>query len=111
MTVIYRLIIVKLTPSRKPSSKLAEGYFIVMNCTIFHFFFYLVSPACFYIFTTSIPKNFKLAELFMTGLTFSLLSTIMNLIDIGYRRFNSKKNKLLNKMTEANAMCQGKLHD
>lgn len=47
-------------PTRKPSSKLAEAYFIVMTTIIFHFFFYLVTPAAFYVFAQSIPVNYKL---------------------------------------------------
>lgn len=59
MSISYRLIILRIMPSRKPSNKITESYFIVMTTIVFHFFFYLITPATFYIFT-SIPKNYKL---------------------------------------------------
>jgi len=109
--VIYRVFVVKLIPTRRPSSKLAESYFFVLTCTVFNFFFYLASPACFYLFVTSIPSNYKLAELFMTAFSFCIFSLILNLLDFGYLGFNSKKKKLLNKLTEAKTFCQSRLHE
>ncbi len=60
LAIVYRQIILGLMPTRRPSSKLAESYFIVMTTIVFHFFFYLVTPASFYLFADSVPKNMKL---------------------------------------------------
>ncbi len=49
LSIIYRQIILALTPTRRASSKLVESYFIVMTTVIFHFFFFLVTPATFYV--------------------------------------------------------------
>lgn len=95
MVIIYRMIVAVLMPTRRPSSKLAEGYFVVIGLALFFFFFYLVSPAVFYEVTPSIPDNFKLATFLMTIILFCLTNTILNLIDIGYRTYNGKKNRLL----------------
>lgn len=89
------MIVAVLMPTRRPSSKLAEGYFVVIGLALFFFFFYLVSPAVFYEVTPSIPDNFKLATFLMTIILFCLTNTILNLIDIGYRTYNGKKNRLL----------------
>ena len=110
LMIIYRVVVKALIPYRRPSSKLAEGYFMVLTCTIFNFCFYLISPACFYMFTNTIPNQYKLVELFMNGFSFSIFSLIMNLLDTGYLGFNSRKKKLLNKITIAKAFCQSRLH-
>lgn len=60
LAIVYRQIIIALMPTRRPSSKLAESYFIVMTTIVFHIFFYLVTPATFYVLADSIPKNLKL---------------------------------------------------
>ena len=100
-----------MIPMRRPSSKLAEGFYCVLTCTIFNFFFYLVSPACFYLFIDSIPDNYKLAELFMTAFSFCIFSLILNFLDFGHMGFNGRKKRLLGKVSEAKAFCQSRLHE
>lgn len=109
MVFTFRGIIAALMPTRRPSSKLSEGYFVVITVAMFFFFFYLVSPALFYIFS-KIPDNYKLAEFFMTVLIFCVGNIFIALLDFGYMFFNMKKKKLMNQRLEANAYCQGRLH-
>ena len=103
LVFVFRAILTGIIiPRRRPSSKLDEAYFSVITLAIFFFFFYLISPAFFYFFTSNhlssenIPNNFKLAQFFMTLFIFCVVNTLLQLLDLGYRTYCSKKNKLLN---------------
>lgn len=109
--LIMRSIIGFIMPLRKPSNKLAEGYFVVVAVAVYFSCFYIISPWVFYLFTTSFPENTKLGTFFMLIVIFSVSTTIVNVADVGYRVFNSKKKKLLGKEQEANKYCQGRLHE
>jgi hypothetical protein len=111
LAIVYRLIILRLMPTRKPSSKLAESFFIVMTTIVFHFFFYLLTPAAFYLFAGSIPDNIKLKEFFMAIVSFALMSILVAFIDLRYRLFNKKRQRLLGQVSEANMFCQQRLHE
>jgi hypothetical protein len=111
MVITFRAIIAAIMPMRRPSSKLAEGYFVVITVAMFFFFFYLVSPAVFYLVSPMIPDNYKLATFLMTVAIFCLSNIALQLIDLGYRTFNGKKNRLLTNVNQANAFCQGRLHE
>lgn len=111
LAIVYRLIILRLMPTRKPSSKLAESFFIVMTTIVFHFFFYLLTPAAFYLFAGSIPNNIKLKEFFMAIVSFALMSILVAIIDLRYRLFNKKRQRLLGQVSEANMFCQQRLHE
>lgn len=111
MVIIYRVIIGALMPTRRPSSKLAEGYFVVIGLSIFFFFFYLASPAVFFEVSPNIPDNFKLATFFMNIIIFCCSNIALNIIDVGYRTYNGKKNRLLTQTNEANKFCQGRVHE
>ena len=90
LSIVYRQIIQGLMPTRRASSKLAESYFIVMTTVIFHFFFYLVTPATFYILADSVPKNMKLKYFFSAIFSFTIMCLLIALLDLKYR-FNKKK--------------------
>lgn len=111
MILIFRIIIGAIMPLRRPSSKLAEGYFVVITLALFFLFFYLVSPAVFYMVTPKIPNNFKLATFFMVIILFCIFNVLLAMFDIGYRLNNSKRKKLLSQAKEANRFCQGRLHE
>lgn len=98
-------------PLRRPSNKLAEGYFIVVTIAVFFFAFYIISPAIFYFFTNPFPKNIKLGTFFLSILVFCISTITVNWIDVGYRIFQHKKSKLLNDPKQANKYCQGRLHE
>lgn len=106
-----RSIIGAIMPLRKPSNKLAEGYFVVMAVAVYFSCFYIISPWVFYLFTTDFPKNTKLGTFFMVILIFCISTLVINVADVGYRIFNRKKNKLLNHPNEARKFCQGRLHE
>ena len=95
MMLTYRFIIIGMIPTRRPSSRLSEGLFVVMNLATFFFFFYLLSPAIFYLIATSIPQNAKIGTFFMLIIVFSASNIIVNGIDLGYRTYKSRVNKLL----------------
>lgn len=114
---VYRWIIIKLMPTRRPSSRLAESYFIVMTTVVFHFFFYLVSPAIYYVFASGpsssppIPQNAKLKELFLAVFLFMIMQIIIAAVDVPYLMYKKRKNKLLGSRSEANNYCQLRLHE
>jgi hypothetical protein len=89
------MILIRLMPTRRPSSKLAESYFIVMTTIIFHFFFYLFSPAAFYVLAKNIYANSKLKELFMAIIGFALMTVAVAGLDVRYRLFKGRREKLL----------------
>ena len=99
MMITYRGIIAGLVPKRQPSSKLAEGYFVVVSLALFFFFFFLFSPAIFYLVSPSIPDNAKLATFFMTIMLFCMSNIVINTLDLGYRAFKGRKNKLLSQVS------------
>ena len=111
MVIVYRIVTAALMPTRRPSSKLAENYFVVIGLALFFFFFYLVSPALFYEFSASNLDNFKLATFLMNIMIFCLSNICLNIIDVGYRAYNGKKNRLLTQVNEANKLCQGRVHE
>lgn len=111
MVFTFRAIIAAMMPTRRPSSKLAESYFVVIALAMFFFFFYLVSPALSYIFSTSIPSNYKLAEFFMAVLIFCVGNIVIALLDFTYMFYNMKKKKLLSKKVEGDNYCQGRMHE
>lgn len=111
LAIVYRLIIVRMMPTRRPSSKLAESYFIVMTTVVFHFFFYLVTPATFYLLASEVPKNMKLKEFFSAIFSFVLMCLIVALIDMRYRLTKKNREKLLSQANEANRYCQQRLHE
>jgi hypothetical protein len=110
MSIGYRLIILRIMPSRKPSNKITESYFIVMTTIIFHFFFYLITPATFYIFAP-IYDNLKLKVLFMAVFVFMIMTVIVAALDIRYNLFRMRRNKLLGQKSLANVFCQQRLHE
>ena len=98
-------------PTRRPSSKLAEAFFIILTTIVFHFFFYVVTPAAFYIFAKSIPPNYKLKEFFSAVFLFSLMVLLVAILDLKYRLFNKRKERLLGQVSESNNYCQQRLHE
>ena len=95
MMLFYRFIILRMIPTRRPSSRLSEGMFIVVNLATFFFFFYLLSPAIFYLIATDIPQNAKIGTFFMLFIVFFTSNIIVNGVDLGYRTYKSRVNKLL----------------
>lgn len=108
MAFIFRIVLISLMPKRRPSSKLAQGYFAVTAVAIYFFCFYLISPAFFYIFV-DLNSNYKLSEFFMTVLIFCIANIILAIVDIGYIPYRQKKSLMINQ-AEANTFCQSKLH-
>ena len=93
--VLTREMVGKLITQRRPSSKLAEYYFVVMTLIVFFIFFYVVSTVAFYIFAPSIPINDKLKTFFMAVLVFLVVNILMAILDLPYRRNKGRRERLL----------------
>ena len=111
LMVATRELISKLITQRRPSSKLAEYYFVVMTLIVFFILFYLVSTAAFYIFVPSIPINDKLKTFFMAVIVFLGVNIIMAALDIPYLRNRGRREKLVSSPSAGEAYCQRRLHE
>ena len=78
---------------------------------MFHFFFYLVAPACYYLFATNIPNAAKLIQLFVTVMMFLFFSILIAIIDLRYRIFNSRRKKTMSSWAFWGKLCQVRLHE
>jgi uncharacterized membrane protein YagU involved in acid resistance len=92
---VYRQIIIKILPSRHPSSREAESYFIVITTVVFHFCFYIIAPGTYFLLASKIPVNIKLKQLFVTVITFLVMSMLIAFLDLRYRIFNSRRKKIM----------------
>ena len=78
---------------------------------MFHFFFYLIAPATYYLIPTKIPPNVKLYQLFIAVTLFLAMSILICFIDLKFRLYNSKKKKILSNWAEWGKLCQIRLHE
>lgn len=78
---------------------------------VFHFFFYIVAPGTYFEISINIASNVKLKQLFITVVTFLILTVIIALIDTRYRIYNSRRRKILSKESEWGKYCQVRLHE
>ncbi len=111
LMLVTREIVGRLIPQRRPSSKLAEYYFVVMTMIVFFMLFYLVSTACFYVFATRKALNDKLKTFFMAVVVFLIANIFLAALDLPYRRSKGKRDTLLQDPSAAEAYCQKRLHE
>lgn len=112
LAIGYRLIIIKLVPKRRPSSRDSESYFVVMATVIFHFLFYLVVPISYYMLDLGgIPRNLKLKQLFIAVLTCLFMTVLIAILDIKHRIFNRRRRKLVSEWRWWGQYCQARLHE
>ena len=111
LAIVYRQILMRILPSRHPSSRESESYFIVVTTVTFHFFFYIIAPGTYYVLVKSIPVNIKLKQLFVAVITFLGMTVIVAFIDLRYRLFNSRRKKIMSTWSEWGKLCQMKLHE
>ncbi len=111
LALVYRLIILRLIPSRKPSTLLAESYFVVITTVIFHFFFYVVAPGTYFVVSQSIHPNVKLKQLFVAVVTFLVMTIIVAKFDMKYKLYKGRRKKLLYMPSFYQKYCQYRLHE
>lgn len=111
LSVAYRMYVIRLLSRRKPSSREAEAYFVIINTVIFHFLFYLVAPICYYFYATDISANAKLAQFFFAVLLFLILNIIIALVDIRYQIYKKRRSNLMKSWSQWGKLCQARLHE
>lgn len=112
LSLVYRVIIIRLVPRRRPSSRDSESYFIVITTVIFHFIFYIVVPVSYYVVDFGgISRNLKLKQLFVAVLMFLAMTVLAAFLDIRHRLFNSRRKKLLSSWRQWGKYCQARLHE
>lgn len=78
---------------------------------MFHFFFYLIAPATYYLIPTKIPNNVKLYQLFIAVTLFLIMNVLVCFIDLKFRLYNSKRKRILKNWSEWGKLCQIRLHE
>lgn len=112
MSVSYRMIMEKLSITRKPNTYLSKSKFVVITTVMFHMMFYLYIPAIFYVETQSgFLQAAKLKSLFIQVFVFLFFSFLIALADVRYRIFAYNRKKHLSRVSESHQVCQKKLHD
>lgn len=71
----------------------------------------MVAPGTYFEISVNIASNVKLKQLFITVVTFLILTVIIALIDMRYRIFNSRRHKIMSKESEWGKYCQVRLHE
>ena len=71
---------------------------------MFHFFFYVIAPATYYIIPTKVDNvtindNIKLKQLFIAVCIFLFMSVLIAFIDLRFRLYKSKHKKILSNWT------------
>lgn len=77
---------------------------------LFHLLFYIVLPVIFFAIPNSINSTTKLFVIAAQAHTFVILQLILNLIDIPYQMWKSKKIKNLSDQREGFKYNQAQLH-
>lgn len=111
LSILYRQVILYILPSRHPSSRDSESYFVVITTVVFHFFFYIMAPGTYYLVGKKIPHNIKLKQLFVAVVMFLAMSVLVAFIDLRYRIFNSKRKRIMTSWSGWGKLCQMRLHE
>ncbi len=112
MSLSYRMIMEKLSLSRRPNTYLSRSKFVVLTTVFFHILFYLYIPAIYFVEThQAFSRSEKLKTLFFQVFLFLLFSLIIATVDVRYRLFMSRRKKYLSQASESQKVCQKKLHD
>jgi hypothetical protein len=110
LSLFYRTYMMKLARKKEPLSEFEASKFVLLASMLFHVLFYIVIPVVYFAIPNSVPQTTKLFTIAQQARTFIFLQVLINIIDVPYRLWKSRKTKSLSDQRVGFKYYQQKLH-